>query len=51
MTGGNCRARRGKAHLVDAFTGLDLESRFEDCLPTLKRAANRNGWTDGDLLH
>ena len=42
--------RRGKAPPVDTFCGVDPECRFEDWLPTLKRAAKWNGWTEDDLL-
>ena len=44
------RFRRGKAPPVDAFTGEDPESRLDDWLPTLKRAAHWNGWTEDDLF-
>ena len=44
------RVRRGKAPPVDTFTGEDPESRFDDWLPTLKRAADWNEWTADDLL-
>ena len=50
VSDGNFRARRGKAPPVDAFTGTDPECRLEDWLPTRKRAADWNGWTDSDLL-
>ena len=46
----NSRARRGKAPPVEAVTGTEPECRLEDWLPTLKRAADWNGWTDSDLL-
>ena len=44
------RVRRGKAPPVDPFTGEDPVCRLDDWLPTLKRAAEWNGWTEGDLL-
>ena len=50
MSDGRSRTRRGKAPPVDAFTGTDQECRLEDWLPTLKRAADWNGWRDSDLL-
>lgn len=31
--------RRGKAPPIDPFTGEDNETRFDDWLPTLERAA------------
>ena len=42
--------RRGKAPPVDAFTGEDPEVRFEDWLPSLKRAAEWNAWEPEELL-
>ena len=50
MSDGRSRTRRGKAPPVDGFTGTDPECCLEDWLPTLKRAANWNGWRDSDLL-
>ena len=44
------RVHRGKAPLVDTFMGEDPECRLDDWFPTLRRAADRNGWTEGDLL-
>ena len=44
------RVRRGKAPPVDPFTGEDPESRLDDWIPTLRRTADWNGWTEGDLL-
>jgi len=44
------RIWHGKAPPVDAFTGEDPECHFDDWLPTLKRAADWNAWTEGDLL-
>ena len=44
------RARHGKAPPVYIFTGADPDRRLDDWLPTLKRAAVWNGWTDDDLL-
>ena len=44
------RVRRGRAPPVDTFTGEDAESRLDDWLPTLQRAADWNGWTPDDLL-
>lgn len=42
--------RRGKAPPVDAFTGEDPGVRFEDWLPSLRRAATWNGWDANELL-
>ena len=42
--------RRGKAPLIDTFTGEDAETRFDDRLPTLERAAAWNNWTDSGTL-
>ena len=44
------RVRRGKAPPVDPFTGEDPECRLDDWLPALRRSADWNGWTEGDLL-
>ena len=44
------RVRRGRAPPVDTFTGEDAESRLDDWLPTLQRAADWNGWIPDDLL-
>ena len=41
---------QGKAPPVDAFTGEDPECRLDDWVPTLKRAADWNGWAEDDLL-
>lgn len=41
---------RGKAPPVDTFIGEDPECHPDDWLSTLKRAADRNDWTRGDLL-
>ena len=49
-TPASSRVRRGKAPPVDPFTGEDPVCRLDDWLPTLKRAAEWNGWTEGDLL-
>ena len=38
--------RRGKASPIDAFTGDDVETQFDDWLPTLDRAASWNNWSD-----
>ena len=44
--------RRGKAPPVDEFTAEDSRTRFDDWIPTLKRAASWNGWTeDESLMH
>ena len=45
-----CRPRRGKAPPVDSFTGEDREVRFDDWLPSLKRASTWNEWTNEELL-
>ena len=42
--------RRGKAHPVDTFTGEEAETRLDDWLSTIRRAADWNGWTLDDLL-
>ena len=42
--------RRGRASPVDMFTGEDPEVRFEDCLPSLQRAAHWNGWSTDEQL-
>ena len=42
--------RRGKAPPVDAFTGEDPEIRFEDWLPSLRRATTWNDWDTNELL-
>ena len=44
------RQRRGKAPPVDPFTGENPELRFEDWLPSLKRASTWNEWTEEELL-
>ena len=44
------RTRRGEAPPVDSFTGEDPECRLDDWLPTLRRAAGWNSWTEGDML-
>ena len=44
------RVHRGKAPLVDTFMGEDPECRLDDWFLTLRRAEDRNGWTEGDLL-
>jgi hypothetical protein len=42
--------RRRKAPPVDTFTGEDAEVRFEDWLPSMQRADNRNGWSADEQL-
>ena len=42
--------RRGKAPPVDPFDGENTDSRFEDWLPTLERAATWNGWSEEEKL-
>ena len=44
------RVRRGKAPPIDPFTGEDPEFLLDDWIPTLRRAADWNGWTEGNLL-
>ena len=44
------RPWRGKAPPVDPFTGEEPETRLDDWLPSLKRAATWNEWTEGELL-
>ena len=41
---------RGKAPPIDTFTWEDAETRFDDWLPTLERAAAWNNWTDSEAL-
>ena len=45
-----CRSRRGKAPLVDPFTGENPEVRLDDWLPSLQRASTWNDWTEEELL-
>ena len=42
--------RRGKAPPIDAFTGEYPETRFDDWLPSLRRAAEWNAWEPDELL-
>ena len=42
--------RKGKAPPVDSFSGEDEAVRLDDWIPTLKRAATWNDWSEGDLL-
>lgn len=42
--------RRGKAPPVDSFSAENPETQFEDWLPTLRRAADWNGWSDEESL-
>ena len=44
------RVRHRKAPPIDSFTGEDPECCLDDWFPTLRRAADWNGWTEGDLL-
>lgn len=44
------KTRRGKAPPVDAFTGENTKTTLDDWLPSLKRAATWNEWTDSELL-
>ena len=44
------RPRRGKAPPVDPFTGEEPETHLDDWLPSLKRAATWNEWTEEELL-
>ena len=44
------RGRRGKAPPVDSFTGESSDTRLDDWLPSLKRAAEWNDWTEAELL-
>ena len=39
-----------KAPPIDSLTGEDAETRFDDWLPTLERAAAWNNWTDSETL-
>ena len=41
---------KGKASPVDSFSGEDEAVRLDDWMPTLKRAATWNDWSEGDLL-
>lgn len=43
-------SHRGKAPPVDAYTGENVEVRFEDWLPILDCAVSRNAWTDEESL-
>lgn len=38
--------QRGKAPPVDAFSGETTGISFDDCYPSLRRAADWNQWTD-----
>lgn len=42
--------RRGKAPPIDYFSGEDPAMISEDCLPSLERAADWNGWTPHDKV-
>ena len=42
--------RRGRAPPVDPFTGENPEVRLEDWLPSLKRAAQWNSWSDEEQV-
>ena len=42
--------RKGTAPPVEVFTGEGAGSNIDDWLPTLKRAAEWNGWSQSDLL-
>ncbi len=44
------RRRSGRAPPVDPFTGENEETRFEDWLPTLERAATWNRWSSEEQL-
>ena len=44
------RSCRGKAPLVDVFTGHNPEILLDDWLPVLQRAATWNGWTQQEHL-
>ena len=43
-------ARRGKAPLIDPYSGEDPEVRLDDWLPILKRVADWNAWSEEDTL-
>ena len=49
-TCGASDSRRGKAPLVDPFSGDDGVTRFDDWLPSLERASSWNAWTDEEKL-
>ena len=42
--------RRGKARSIDHFTGENPEIRLDDWLPSLRRAAEWNGWCEKEQL-
>lgn len=42
--------RRGKAPPVDPFNGETTDTKFEDWLPSLPRAAEWNCWSDEETL-
>ena len=44
------KRRRGRAPPVDPFTGEDPEVRLEDWIPSLRRVADWNEWTEEELL-
>lgn len=41
---------RGKAPIIDFFTGENQEIRIDDWLPALERASTWNGWTEEEWL-
>ena len=43
-------SQKGKAPLVDLFTGKNSNVLWEDWLPTLKRTATWNNWTENEKL-
>ena len=44
------KRRHGRAPPVDPFTGEDPEVRLEDWIPSLRRVADWNEWTEEELL-
>ena len=43
-------SRKGRAPPIDQYTGEDADVRFDDWLPSLRRAANWNCWTESEQL-
>ena len=50
QTTGSSHGTKGKAPPVDSFTGESPDVVWEDWIPTLKRAAIWNGWSDKEML-
>ena len=43
-------SRKGRAPPIDQYTGEDADVRFDDWLPSLRRAADWNCWTESEQL-